>query len=232
MIAQLIEVGNERPMMLASLLAETVIKPLMLDIWRLGRQYDIPALIEVDGRLQEISPRQIPEGDEMQVDHALTPEYGQKRAQSTLMLHQLLLMNPVIAPLYQLEEQYAAISEVFDLLGQPNWLANPKDQKVMQRLQLAQQAAQQQQVQQMQLVQMQMQKQDLMMQAQLQKIMAEIEKLRAEPRLKKEALDLDAAQGAAKQALEEREFEHQKRVDEAEIRIESQQRRPAAVGVS
>jgi hypothetical protein len=232
MIAQLIEVGNERPMMLASLLAETVIKPLMLDIWRLGRQYDIPALIEIEGRLQEVSPKQIPEGDEMQVDHALTPEYGQKRAQSTLMLHQLLLTNPVIAPLYQLEEQYAAISEVFDLLGQPNWLANPKDQKVLQRLQLAQQAAQQQQMQQLQLVQAQLQMQDSVAKAQLQKIMAETEKLRAEPRLKKEALDLDAAQGAAKQALEEREFEHQKQVDAAEIRIESQQRRPAVVGVS
>lgn len=230
MIDQLIEVGNARPMMMASLIASTCIQPLMLDIWRLGLEYDVPALLERDGKLQEVRPSQLPPGDEMQVDYALTPEYGQKRAQNTLMLHQLMMSNPTLSPLYQLEEQYAAIAEVTDLLGQPNWLANPKDQKVAQRIQMAQQAAQQQAQAQQQMMQAQMAQQNQIQQAQLGKMMAEVQSLIGQLKLKKEALDLDAAQGAAQQALAEREFQHQKAVDKAEIEIEKEQARQTRIG--
>lgn len=230
MISNLIEVGNARPMMLASLIAETCIKPLLLDLWRIGVEEDISVPLEVEGKLQMVSPKQIPPGDEMSVDFALTPEYGQKRAQDTLMLHQLLMANPVLSPLYQMQEQYAAVSEVCDLLGQPNWLANPTDQQVGQRLQMAQQAGQQQQQMQQQAMMLQFQQAQQLQQAQLAKIMAEIQKLQSDPQLKKEDLNLKAAQGAAKQSLDEREFEHQRQVDKAEIEIERDQARQTRIG--
>jgi hypothetical protein len=223
MISQLIEVGNARPMMMASLMAATCLKPLMMDIWRLGKAEDVPAMLEVEGEYREVRPSQIGDGDEMQVDYALTPEHGQNRAQVTMMLHSLLSANPTTAPLYQIEEQYAAMAEVADLLGQPNWLANPRDEKVIQRLQMAQQAAQQAHGQQQQMAQQQAQ-----LQAAL--ILAQIQKLQSDPKLEKEALNLKAATDAAKQGLAEREFAHEQRIDAAEIAIEREQNRAATIG--
>jgi hypothetical protein len=223
MIAQLIEVGSARPMMLAKLIAEMFMRPLLLDLWKLGFEYDVPVKLDVDGNVTDVNPKQLGEGDEMEVDDALTPEYGQKRAQNTIMLHSMVMANQTLAPLYQMEEQYAAMSEVFDLLGQPNWLGNPNDPKVVQRLQLAQQAAQQ----------MQQQQQAQMAQRigiEVAKLMAEAQAKQAEPKLKKEALDLQAATSAAKQNLEERKFQHDAQVDKAELQIEREQSRAASIG--
>jgi hypothetical protein len=198
-------------------------RPLLLDLWKLGFEADVPLKLDMDGNVTEVRPSQLGEGDEMEIDDALTPEYGQKRAQNTIMLHSMVMANPTLAPLYQMQEQYAAMSEVFDLLGQPNWLANPSDPKVQQRLQLAQQAAQQAaQQQQAQMAQR--------IGIEVAKLMAEAQAKQAEPKLKKEALDLQASTAAAKQNLDERKFQHEAQVDKAELQIEREQNRAASIG--
>lgn len=224
MIAQLIEVGSDRPMMLARGFAELFWRPLMLDIYHLAVENDVTVQLDVDGKLTPVKARQLPPSDEMIVDVALTPDYGDQHARKVLTAHQLMSQDPMLAPLYSMEERYALMSEVFHLLGMPNFLGNPTDPKVQQRLELAQQK--QQKMEQMQ--QMMMARQ---LHLQEREVQAKERKVAGDQRLEKERVDLDAVQGAAEQNLDEREFQWQRAVDIAELRVEREQKRAAKLGV-
>jgi hypothetical protein len=224
MIDRLIDVGNERPLAMARLFAELTFKPLLQDIYALGAEHEYAVPVEVEGRMQKVHPGMLPPGDEMTVDIALTPEYGDQQAQRLMMIDAALRQKADMAPLYSMEEQYAVMSEVFHVMGMANWLANPREPKVQQRMALAQQKAQQAQQQQMAAAEREEQRQERLVKAQELSVTTGA-------KLKKEALDLDAAQGAAEQRLDETKFQWQVRTDVAELNIEDKQRRPVAVGV-
>lgn len=223
MIDQLIEASGDRPMMLARGFAELCWRPLMLDVYRLAVENDVSVTIEVDGKYQAVRLSQFPFSDQMEIDTALTPDYGDQQARKTLMAHQLLGGDPILAPLYTMEERYALVSEVFHLLGMPNWLANPRDPVVASRLQLLQQ--QQQRMQQLQL-----QQAGAAQQREERKVATQEQKLQVDSKLKKEEVDLDSAKSAAAQNLDEREFAWQQQVDIAELNLESRQRRAVRLG--
>lgn len=223
MIDQLIEVGNDRPMMMARGFAELFWRPLMMDVFRLAVENDVKLPLEVEGKTRMISARELPGTDDMEIDIALLPDYGDQQARKVLTAHQLLVANPVLAPLYGMEEQYAVISEVFHLMGMPNWLANPKDPKVIQRLQMAQKKKAEME---------QMQKAMLAKKMQLEEraVVAQERKVGGDQKIDKEKLNLDAVQGAAEQNLDERQFQWQRAVDIAELRLEKEQQRAASIG--
>lgn len=223
MIDRLIDLGGERDMTMARGFAELFWRPLMIDIYRLAVENKVTVKIEYEGREIPVDLSQLPYSESMQVDVALTPDYGDQQARKLLTTHQLLSQDQMLAPLYTMEERYALMSEVLHLLGQPNWLANPKDPAVAQRLQLQQQqqrAAQQAALQQQQVKD---QREERLVRVQEQRAMADA-------KLKKEDLDLDSAKSATAQSLKEREFLWEQQVDIAELGLESRQQRAVAIG--
>jgi hypothetical protein len=211
MITKLMNAGNERVMQMARSFAEILWKPLMLDVYRLGYDAGQVVVMDVDGTFQPFDPRTIPYGEEMTVDVALTPEYGESRAQQLLSIATVINSDPELKPLYGAKEKYALMSEVFDLLGQPNWLAAPDDPEVQQRVMQAQAR----------------QKGDEDFQKAL--VARQFGIKEAEVELKREKLGLDAAVAADKQDLDEAEFEWQKKVDVAEFSLEKSQKRPVGL---
>jgi len=222
MIQTLINAGNERIMMMAQSFSE-VLKALFLDIYRIGYENGQTTMIAVDGQYREFDPRSIPYSENMKIDVALTPEYGEARAGQLMQLNGMAQNDEKLAPLYGMEERYALFSEVSDLLGQPNYLADPKQPKVQQRLQKEQQQKQQMQKMQMDMAKMQSQLQQQSLQIQAQKVQGDL-------KLKKEKLDLDSAIGSDKQMLDEDQFKWDKKIDLLEYQLERTQDRAVSVG--
>jgi hypothetical protein len=230
MINQLINVGNERPLQMARGFAETCLVPLMQDLYRIGHENGHTVSMDVRGTYQQFDPRSIPFADAMDVDVALTPEYGEQRAAQLMGIHSALKQEPAIGPLYTMPEQYAVLSEVFHLMGMANWLADPTDPQVGQRMQQAQQVVQQQQAEakQLQMFGIQLEERKVRVLEQNAGITAQQAEKTAQSR--KEALDLDAAKSASEQSLDERKFQWDQRVDVAELKLEAQQKRAVALG--
>ena len=123
MIDQFINVGNERPLQMARAFAELCLMPFLLDIYRIGYENKYVVRMEVKTvSIRTSIPLRFPYADEMEIDVAITPEYGQQRAAQLAQMHGTLMQNPAIGPLYTLEEQYAVMSEIFGLMGMANWL--------------------------------------------------------------------------------------------------------------
>lgn len=196
---------------LARAFAETCWAPLMLDVYRLGYENDYQVPIEVGGRYQPWSPKMAEYSEDCEVSVALTPEEGEKHAQRLLAISNVMAADPELAPLYGAKERYAVMSQVFDLLGEPNWLCDPATEEGQMRMaQAAQQKA-------------------LAMQMEMQKAGAPMAKAQADAAHKQQSLALDALQKADQQALKEAEFQWQRETDKAEIKLETQQKRPVAI---
>lgn len=223
MIDQLINVGNERPLQMARSFAELCLQPLMLDIYRIGHENKFVVTMEVNGQFQEFDPTSIPYADEIEIDVAITPEYGQQRAAQLGQMHGMLMQNPAIGPLYTLEEQYAVMSEVFNLMGMANWLADPKDPKVQQRIGSMRQEGQKK-------AQMGEQLTSKQVELEERKVVAMEQNNAITQKLKKEELDLNAAKSANETGLKEREFAWRQQVDVAELKVEREQKRPVSLG--
>lgn len=225
MIDQLINVGNERPLQMARAFAELCLMPLLLDIYRIGYENKYVVRMEVNGEYQDFDPTSIPYADEMEIDVAITPEYGQQRAAQLAQMHGTLMQNPAIGPLYTLEEQYAVMSEIFGLMGMANWLANPKDPKVQQRIQSMQQEG-------MKKAQMGEQLTAKQVELEERKVVAQERQVDMNAKARKEELDLNAAKSANDTSLKEREFAWKQQVDLAEFKIEKEQKRPVSLGAA
>lgn len=225
MIDQLINVGNERPLQMARAFAELCLMPLLLDIYRIGYENKYVVRMEVNGEYQDFDPTSIPYADEMEIDVAITPEYGQQRAAQLAQMHGTLMQNPAIGPLYTLEEQYAVMSEIFGLMGMANWLANPKDPKVQQRIQSMQQEG-------MKKAQMSEQLTAKQVELEERKVVAQEQQVAMTAKARKEELDLNAAKSANDSSLKEREFAWKQQVDLAEFKIEKEQKRPVSLGAA
>ena len=225
MIDQLINVGNERPLQMARAFAELCLMPLLLDIYRIGYENKYVVRMEVNGEYQDFDPTSIPYADEMEIDVAITPEYGQQRAAQLAQMHGTLMQNPAIGPLYTLEEQYAVMSEIFGLMGMANWLANPKDPKVQRRIQSMQQEG-------MKKAQMSEQLTAKQVELEERKVVAQERQVDMTAKARKEELDLNAAKSANDSSLKEREFAWKQQVDLAEFKIEKEQKRPVSLGAA
>jgi len=228
MIDTLINAGNERPLMMARSFAE-VFKQLMLDIYRLGYENGQKVPLSVGGRFQDVDIRQVPYGEEMEIDVALTPDYGESRAAQLMQLHGAVSADQELQKLYSLEERYATMSEVYDLMGFANYLGDPKDPKVQQRMQQGAQQAKQ-------IRDMQIQMEQMGVKLQQQALALQDRKIKGDHALAKEKLDLDSAVKSDAQRLSEQEFGEDRRMnrwdqrmDLAEYQLEKTQERPVSV---
>lgn len=212
MIDRLMDASNERVLGMARAFAETCWRPLMLDLYRLGYESNYAVDMEVGGSYQSFSPQMIPYSEDCTVTVALTPEAGTQRAAMLMSLNAALSADQELGPLYGTKERYALMAQVFDLLGQPNWLADPASEEGQQRLQQAQQMKQ------------------MAMQMQMQETMAKVQKDQAEAMQKRDGLQLDVVAKASDQALKEAQFQWQKLMDVKEAELEKTQKRPVAIG--
>lgn len=215
-IAELMNASNERILEMARSFAETVLKPLFQDIYRIGYETGHVVQMARKGQLIAIGPQQLGFRANMTVAVALTEEELARRIQVLMALHQTMSADPAIQPLYGLQERYGLYAALFDLAGYSSaFLANPSDPEVQQRMAQAAQQMQQKEAE-----------AKALMMADFQLKATDIQ---TRHKLAKERLDLDAATKADSQQLDEQQFAWQKRVDVAEYQLERSQGRPVAL---
>ena len=145
------------------------------------------------------------------------------------MLHSLISQDQQLSQLYQLPQKHALIDEVFDALGHTDstrFLMRPDDPRFMQQAQ--QQAQQQQMMMQMQMQAMQLEMQKKAKEAQWAEAdaAAKIEKARLEER----RFQLEAADKAADNMRQDKQFEWERLTDVAELSLENDQQRAVKIG--
>lgn len=224
MIEGLTNAANERIMQMARSFAEVCYKPLMHAIYRIGVENGQIVNAEVSGQHQELNPEGWALRNNLSVDVALTPDESDNKAQALLTLHSMMAQDPEMSLIYGLNQKYAVFNRAFDLMGMksPAFVANPSSPEVQQ--QMMQQQQQQQMMQ-------QMQQQMMMQQQQLAEFGEETKRLRVmmDSENKEEHLEYQAVKAADEQALDERRFEHEEKMDYAEVALEANQQRPVAI---
>lgn len=231
MIDRLTNAGNRRVMKAARDFAETLLIPLVKHIVKLGRRHDRRMhVLQVSGYPIPVQPQQWKEQEsECEVKVALTAQAGQQAAQSLLMLHNLISQDQQLSQLYQLPQKHALIDEVFDALGHTDstrFLMRPDDPRFMQQAQ--QQAQQQQMMMQMQMQAMQLEMQKKAKEAQWAEAdaAAKMEKARLDER----RFQLEAADKAADNMRQDKQFEWERLTDVAELSLENDQQRAVKIG--
>lgn len=231
MIDRLTNAGNRRVMKAARDFAETLLIPLVKHIVKLGRRYDKRMhRLQISGYPVSVQPQQWKEQEsECEVKVALTAQAGQQAAQSLLMLHNLISQDQQLAQLYQLPQKHALIDEVFDALGHSDstrFLMRPDDPRYMQQAQQAQQ--QQQMIMQMQMQTMQLDMQKKAKEAQWAEADAASKTEKA--KLDERRFQLEAADKAADNMRQDKQFEWARLTDVAELGLESDQQRAVKIG--
>jgi hypothetical protein len=231
MVERLTAAGSRRVMKAARDFAESFHAPLMKLIVKLGKRHDKRVhVLQVRGQPAQVSPGQwIDRPEECEVDPALTPEAGQRKAQSLLMLDTAIKQDPMMAPMYTMAQRHALYDEVFDALGYPNsvrFLLPPDDPRVIAQIQQAQQQQQQQQQMQQAAFQLGVQEKQVAIQKEANAVQSETRRLELEQR----RFELDAADKAADNLRADREFKWQQTTDIAEFKLEQEQGRAAAIG--
>lgn len=231
MIDRLTNAGNRRVMKAARDFAEVMLIPLVKHIVKLGKRHDKRMhVLQISGYPVPVQPQQWREREsECEVKVALTAQAGQQAAQSLLMLHSLISQDPQLSQLYQLPQKHALIDEVFDALGHTDstrFLMRPDDPRFMQQAQ--QQAQQQQMMMQMQMQAMQLEMQKKAKEAQWAEAdaAAKIEKARLDER----RFQLEAADKAADNMRQDKQFEWERLTDVAELSLENDQQRAVKIG--
>ena len=224
MVERLTNAGNRRPMMVCRGFAETFLKPLMLDIYMLGRENEQPRPMMISGKYKQVDMSQWPERKEMSVEVALTPDEHAAQAQAMLTTHGMMMQDPMIAPLYGLKQRYATYNKVFELMSIDSspYLANPEDPQVQQQMQ---QEQQQQQQQQQQMQQMQMAMQQMQMQLAKQSADTDRMKVQGELSIKAQSNLANATQHQDDYTLEVQQQNHKEEMDEKEYYLEKTQQR-------
>ena len=231
MIDRLTNAGNRRVMKAARDFAETLLIPLVKHIVKLGKRHDKRMhVLQISGYPVPVQPQQWRDQEsECRVQVALTAQAGQQAAQSLLMLHQLISQDQQLSQLYQLPQRHALIDEVFDALGHTDstrFLMRPDDPRFMQQAQ--QQAQQQQMMMQMQMQAMQLDMQKKSKEAQWAEADAasKMEKARLEER----RFQLEAADKAADNMRQDKQFEWERLTNVAELSLENDQQRAVKIG--
>ena len=154
LISTFMNASNRRIMVMARNFAETFLKPLMHDIYKLGVENETEEkMMQLDGRFVAINPAMLGDRTEMTVAVALTPEEQAQEAQMLLSLDSQFTMNPQdpnLGGLYGPSQRHAMISRAFELLNikeGASYLQDPNDEAYQQQQQEQQQQEQQQQEQ-------------------------------------------------------------------------------------
>jgi hypothetical protein len=217
MVERLTNAGNRRIMRAARDYAQTLLVPLSNYVYRLGVQNDRKvSMVEVQGRFMPAAPQQwLDEDQNISVHTALTPDEAKKHGGTLLNLYQMMAQDPMLAPLFGMQQRHAMMDEIFDAFGvgdSSQFLGRPDDPQLQQQMQVQQQ-------QQMQMAQRQMAIED-----------TQINLAKSADRRAWQELDMKVTDTMADNLREDEKLEHEKEVDQEELEIERSQQRQVAVG--
>lgn len=223
MVQRLTNASNRRVLRGVRDYAETFLKPILVRMHNLGVRYDRrERVINIAGQFIPIQPSKFPIRRKMKVRTALTPDEGREEAMFLMMMHSQMKEDEELSMLYTADKRYQLISDVFDAHGYADassYIKSPADPAVKQMAQMKQQMVE-------------MQKQIAQMQQQAD--MAEGLRKWMETQNKISDTATDNMREDDKFQWDRytwnKEFEEQKRMNDAEIEIERTQNRAAAVG--
>jgi hypothetical protein len=237
LITQFMNASNRRIMVMARNFAESFLKPLMHDLYRLAVMYERKEkLLQLDGQFMPVNPAFLGDRTEMSVAVALTPEEQMREAQTLLSLDGQFTMNPndpTLGGLYGLQQRHALLSRAFELMNIKDggsYLANPGSPEFQQMQQQQQQQAQEAQARQQEIEKFQAgmtARQVAVMEGQLElevikeqnRVMLDMEKQEFTEEEKESRLMMDAQQQ-----------KHEMKMREEELRLEKSQKRNVSIG--
>ena len=236
MITRYMNASNRRTMVMARNFAESFLKPLMFDLYRLAIENDTqPRMIQLSGKYVPIDPKQLRERTEMDVAVALTPDARAAEARTLTMLDQMWTANPqdpTVGGMYQTQQRFALMSRAIDLMGLKGgdkYLLSPMSPEYQQgQQQNAQQAEQQKQMaQQIEFKKIEFEERKVMVDerrasVEEEKLVLEAEKIGVELSTKAQEMIAKQEKDSADLILKAAEFRHEQTTDMAYIGIESQ----------
>jgi hypothetical protein len=235
MITRYMNASNRRTMVMARNFAESFLKPLMFDLYRLAIENDSqPRMIELSGKFVPIDPKQLRERTEMDVAVALTPDARAAEARTLTMLDQMWTANPqdpTLNGMYQTQQRFALLARAVDLMGLKGgdkYLLSPMSPEYQQgQQQNAQQQQQQQQMaQQIEFKKLEFEERKVMVDerragVEEEKLVLEAEKIGVELSTKAQEMIAKQEKDSADLILKAAEFRHEQTTDMAYIGIES-----------
>jgi len=215
MIEQLATMSQQRQKIIARHFANQFMKPLFSEVYQLCvENEDYDKIVEVAGNYVEVNPSTFSEKRDVMVELRLGYGEQEKDAQKFLSLHQMFSQDPKLAPMYQAQNAYALMKDALKAQGIMNVeeYLTPPDQLP------------QEQPDPMQQMQVQMAQKQLEL-SERQTVIGE-EKQKVDAKAKKAKFDLDNAKfeegGVVKlneQQLKQKQFQHKKQLDLAELQI-------------
>jgi hypothetical protein len=235
MITRYMNASNRRTMVMARNFAESFLKPLMFDLYRLAIENDSqPRMIELSGKFVPIDPKQLRERTEMDVAVALTPDARAAEARTLTMLDQMWTANPqdpTLNGMYQTQQRFALLARAVDLMGLKGgdkYLMSPMSPEYQQgQQQNAQQAEQQKQMaQQIEFKKLELDERKVVVDERgaavaEEKLVLEAEKIGVELSTKAQEMIAKQEKDSADLILKAAEFRHEQTTDMAYIDIES-----------
>lgn len=152
LITRYMNASNRRTMVMARNFAESFLKPLLFDLYRLAMENDTQArMVMLNGQFVPIQPQELEYRTEMDVAVALTPDARAAEARTLTMLDQMWTanpQNPTLNGMYDTQQRYALLSDAVELMGLKGgnrYLLPPMAPEYQQKMQAQNQQAQQQQ---------------------------------------------------------------------------------------
>lgn len=235
MITRYMNASNRRTMVMARNFAESFLKPLMFDLYRLAIENDTqPRMIQLSGKYVPVDPKQLRERTEMDVAVALTPDARAAEARTLTMLDQMWTANPqdsTLNGMYQTQQRFALLARAVDLMGLKGgdkYLLSPMSPEYQQgQQQNAQQAEQQKQMaQQIEFKKIEFEERKVMVDerrasVEEEKLVLEAEKIGVDLSTKAQEMIAKQEKDSADLILKAAEFRHEQTTDMAYIGIES-----------
>ena len=235
LITRYMNASNRRTMVMARNFAESFLKPLMFDLYRLAIENDTqPRMIQLSGKYVPIDPKQLRERTEMDVAVALTPDARAAEARTLTMLDQMWTANPqdpTLGGMYQTQQRFALLARAVDLMGLKGgdkYLMSPMSPEYKQGQQQNQQQAEQQKqmAQQIEMKKLEFEERKVMVDerragVEEEKLVLEAEKIGVELSTKAQEMIAKQEKDSADLILKAAEFRHEQQTDMAYIDIES-----------
>lgn len=235
LITRYMNASNRRTMVMARNFAESFLKPLMFDLYRLAIENDTqPRMVQLSGKYVPIDPKQLRERTEMDVAVALTPDARAAEARTLTMLDQMWTANPqdpTLGGMYQTQQRFALLARAVDLMGLKGgdkYLMSPMSPEYQQGQQQNQQQAEQQKqmAQQIEFKKIELEERKVMVDerragVEEEKLVLEAEKIGVELSTKAQEMIAKQEKDSADLILKAAEFRHEQQTDMAYIDIES-----------
>lgn len=216
MIAKLTSAGQRRVIMAARDFARTFLVPLSQHIVKLAIQNDMSQdQFEMCGQIVPVVPQSWNQDDiDMEINAALTPDEAARSGAQLMMIHQMLMQDPVMADVYGVTQRHALFDKIFDAMGIKNtqpFMTSPLSQEFQQMQQIKQQMQNEQETE-----------QRIVAELQKQTMAAQIAALESQADANLMNVQTTLADKMFDNQLDSEEFKHKQIVDFEKLEIERQ----------